>query len=141
MKHTPWLSLFLAIPALANINLDTSSQDWQFISSSLADTTSQACKTAYNATIQYSRTLLAVVTNMRPNCNPTANDFGQVCRSSCKESLGDYVTIVGKACNLARDIAKETLEPGQGGSFTADHVWTVGNIIEYMYAQACALDR
>lgn len=131
------VTLFRSVAA--SFNLNTSGPDWDYTAKELTDTTSQACRDAYSATIDCDSTLLGLVASMRPAFRPASSDLDNTCTDSCKSSLAAYIANVTAACSAAGDKAKESL--GARGGFIYDAVQLVGQIFQYTYAADCRKDR
>ncbi|MCJ1397021.1 hypothetical protein MMC11_000213 [Xylographa trunciseda] len=121
----------------ATFSLNVSGPDWNYTSTALANTTSQACRDAYSASIACDPTLVGIVASMRQSFSPTAADLDATCTSTCKASLDAYVRSVTAACSKSGDQAEESLE-GQCCSYTSQPVQLVGQIFQYHFASACS---
>lgn len=63
-----------------------------------------------------------------------------MCTISCKSALEDYVQNVGSACGSKGDLApQEGVRTGKNDTYV--HVWVIGQMFEYAYAQSCAKDQ
>ncbi len=63
-----------------------------------------------------------------------------MCTISCKSALEDYVQNVGSACGGKGDLApQEGVRTGKNNTYV--HVWMIGQMFEYAYAQSCAKDQ
>ena len=121
--------------AAASFNLNTSGSSWDYTTDQLADTTSQACKDAYSATIDCEYTLQEIVASMNPDFDPTASDLEAMCTTTCSDSLSTYVKNVKAACDQDGDLAG--VASGNDVSYNAP-VATVGEVFQYAYGEACA---
>ncbi|KAH6664246.1 hypothetical protein B0J14DRAFT_430310, partial [Halenospora varia] len=124
----------------ASFNLNTAGPDWNYLASSLANTTSDACKKAYSATIACDPTLLGLVASMRPLFKPTFTDLDNTCTTSCKSSLEAYVQGVKDACKEVGDKAQEFETVGEhttSGGIVLDSVWNVGEMFQYTLERDC----
>ncbi|KAJ5753174.1 hypothetical protein N7520_010091 [Penicillium odoratum] len=121
--------------ATAAFSLDTSGPSWDYTTKDLADTTSQACKDAYSASINCDDTLLKLVASMDPDFDPQASDFEAMCTTTCSDSLTQYIKNVNAACNKDGDLAG--LADGNSLDYSAP-VATVGEVFQYKYSQGCA---
>ncbi|MCJ1395290.1 hypothetical protein MMC18_008174 [Xylographa bjoerkii] len=143
MKSTiAFLSFVIAslpIFTTATFSLNVSGPDWNYTSAALTNTTSQACRDAYSASIDCDPTLVGLVASMRPSFAPTAADLDATCTSTCKASLDAYVQNVTAACSKPGDQAQESLG-GQCCSYTTQPVQLVGQIFQYHFATACSKD-
>ncbi|KAJ9149739.1 hypothetical protein NKR23_g4162 [Pleurostoma richardsiae] len=130
------LALLLTLVAhrAASFSLDVSGPDWDYTTTDLANTTSQACKDAYSAEIDCDDTLLGIVASMRPAFDPTVDDYDRMCVQTCSDALDAYVAGVKAACNQPGDLAKEA--EGNSG-VPKDPVEVVGEVFQYSFAQAC----
>ena len=126
--------------ALANLSLNDSGAIWQYTTSSLADTTSSECKSAYAQEIACPRQLVRLTGNPLPRNRPTVEELSAICTSECKNSVEDYISNVEQQCKLPGDAAEETTD-SQSGQFVKDYVWIVGDMLEYTWTQVCAKDR
>lgn len=62
-----------------------------------------------------------------------------MCTPGCKSALEDYVQDVGSACGAKGDLATQrAVKSGKNNTYV--HVWVVGQMFEYTYAQSCAKD-
>lgn len=121
--------------ATATFSLNISGPSWDYTTKDLADTTSQACKDAYSASINCDETLLEIVASMDINFNPQASDLQAMCTTTCSDSLSDYVKNVKAACgngNLAG------VADGNKNLYQAP-VAVVGEVFQYKYGEACAM--
>ena len=125
---------------LATFSLNVSGPDWDYTSSALTNTTSQACRDAYSASIECDPTLLGLVASMRPSFAPTAADLDATCTSTCKASLDAYVQNVAAICSKPGDQAQESLA-GPCCQYTTQPVQLVGQIFQYHFATACSKDK
>ena len=126
--------------ALANLSLNHSGAIWQYTTSSLAETTSSECKSAYAKEISCPRQLVQLTGSPLPKNRPSAEGLSALCTSECKNSLKDYISNVEQQCNVQGDAAEETTD-SQSGQYIEDYVPIVGNMLEYTWTQACAKDR
>ena len=143
MKSISFLPIFLTIlPTFtaATFSLNVSGPDWDYTSTALTNTTSQACRDAYSASIDCDPTLLGLVASMRPSFAPTAADLDATCTSACKASLDAYVQNVTAVCSAPGDQAQESLG-GACCQYTTQPVQLVGQIFQYQFATACSKDR
>ncbi|MCJ1285013.1 hypothetical protein MMC26_004350 [Xylographa opegraphella] len=137
-----FLSILLTILptfTVATFSLNVSGPDWDYTSTSLTNTTSQACRDAYSASIECDPTLLGLVASMRPSFAPTAADLNATCTSTCKASLDAYVQNVTAVCSKPGDQAQESLG-GACCQYTTQPVQLVGQIFQYHFASACSKD-
>ncbi|MCJ1436145.1 hypothetical protein MMC27_005523 [Xylographa pallens] len=143
MKYTTaFLPILLAITptfTAATFSLNVSGPDWDYTSTALTNTTSQACRDAYSASIDCDPTLLGLVASMRPSFAPTAADLDATCTSTCKASLDAYVQNVTAVCSKSGDQAQESLG-GACCQYTTQPVQLVGQIFQYHFATACSKD-
>ncbi|MCJ1384844.1 hypothetical protein MMC17_007962 [Xylographa soralifera] len=142
MKSSTLLSILLAVlPTFssATFSLNVSGPDWNYTSTALTNTTSQACRDAYSASIECDPTLLGLVASMRPSFAPTAADLDATCTRTCKSSLDAYVQNVAAVCSKPGDQAKESLG-GACCQYTTQPVQLVGQIFQYHFATACSKD-
>lgn len=121
--------------ATASFSLNVSGPSWDYTTKDLADSTSDACKEAYSASINCDETLLKIVASMDPDFDAKASDLEATCTSTCKNSLDDYVKNVKAACNKDGDLAG--LDNGQSLDYSVP-VSTVGEVFQYSYGEACA---
>ena len=144
MKYpTAFLPILLAtIPTFtaAAFSLNVSGPDWDYTSTALTNTTSQACRDAYSASIDCDATLLGLVASMRPSFAPTAADLDTTCTNTCKASLDAYIQNVTAVCSKPGDQAQESLD-GPCCQHTTQPVQLVGQIFQYHFATACSKDR
>ena len=135
-------SILAILPVLANaiFSLNVSGPDWDYPSTALTNTTSQACRDAYSANIACDLTLVGLVASMRPDFAPTTADLDATCSSTCKASLDAYVLNVTAACSKPGDQAQESLG-GPCCSYTTQPVQLVGQIFQYHFVTACSKDR
>jgi hypothetical protein len=121
--------------ASASFSLDVSGPSWDYTTKDLADTTSQACKDAYSASINCDETLLKIVASMDPDFNPQSSDLEAMCTTTCSDSLSQYVKTVKAACSNDGDLAG--IASGNKYIYEAP-VATVGEVFQYKYGQSCA---
>ncbi|EED12983.1 conserved hypothetical protein [Talaromyces stipitatus ATCC 10500] len=121
--------------ATATFSLNTGGPNWDYTSKDLADTTSQACKDAYSASIDCDDVLVGMVASLNPNFDPQASDLERLCTTTCSDSLNQYVKNVKAACDNPGDLAGVC--DGNKNLFLAE-VETVGEVLQYQYSQACA---
>lgn len=121
--------------ATATFSLNTSGPSWDYTTKDLADTTSQACKDAYSASINCDETLLEIVASMDPNFNPQSSDLQAMCTTTCSDSLSQYIKNVNAACDKDGDLAG--VASGNTYIYQAP-VATVGEVFQYKYGQSCA---
>ncbi|KAJ5812725.1 hypothetical protein N7447_009748 [Penicillium robsamsonii] len=121
--------------ATATFNLNTSGPSWAYTTNDLADTTSQACKDAYSASINCDETLLKIVASMDPDFDPQSSDLKATCTTTCSDSLSKYVKNVKAACDKDGDLAG--IDNGNKVTYEAP-VATVGEVFQYKYGQSCA---
>ncbi|KAJ5782325.1 hypothetical protein N7457_004099 [Penicillium paradoxum] len=121
--------------ATATFDLDTSGPSWAYTSEDLADTTSQACKDAYSASINCDETLLKIVASMDPDFDPQPADLEAMCTTTCSDSLSQYIKNVNAKCDKDGDLAG--LNAGRKLDYEVP-VATVGEVFQYKYSQACA---
>ncbi|CAI7643233.1 unnamed protein product [Penicillium manginii] len=121
--------------AVASFSLNTGGPSWDYTTKDLADSTSQACKDAYSASINCDETLVKLVASLDPDFHPDSSDLGQTCTKTCKDSLDDYVKNVKAACDQDGDLAG--LDAGRSLNFTVP-VSTPGEVFQYVYGEACA---
>ena len=129
--------LSLTALATAQFSLNTSGPDWDYTASDLANTTSEACKTAYSANIDCAESLVGLVASMRPSFQP---DLEATCTSSCTDALVSYVANVKAACSAPGDKAQESVGGGDNIDMYLDPVETVGEIFQYTLQADCAKD-
>lgn len=140
MAPTITISRILALSAAlgqttATFSLNTAGPSWDYTTKDLADTTSQACKDAYSASINCDETLVKLVASMDPNFDPQPSDLQAVCTTTCSESLSKYVKNVNAACGKDGDLAG--IASGNKYVYEAP-VATVGEVFQYNYGEACA---
>ncbi|KAJ5381263.1 uncharacterized protein N7496_003691 [Penicillium cataractarum] len=123
--------------ASASFSLNVSGPSWDYTTKDLADTTSQACKDAYSASIDCDETLLKLVASMDPDFDPQASDLQAMCTTTCSDSLTQYIKKVNAACDEKGDLAG--VASGNKYIYQAP-VATVGEVFQYKYGQACAMD-
>lgn len=121
--------------AAASFSLNVSGPSWDYTTKDLADSTSQACKDAYSASIECDETLLKLVASMDPDFHPDNSDLWETCTTTCKDSLDDYVKNVKATCDKDGDLAG--LDEGRSLDFSVP-VSTVGEVFQYMYGRGCA---
>ncbi|CEJ60547.1 hypothetical protein PMG11_09118 [Penicillium brasilianum] len=121
--------------ATASFGLNVSGPSWDYTTKDLADTTSQACKDAYSASIDCDETLLKLVASMDPDFDPQSSDLQAMCTTTCSDSLSQYVRNVKAACDKEGDLAG--VAKGNKYVYQAS-VATVGEVFQYKYGQACA---
>jgi hypothetical protein len=121
--------------ATAAFSLNISGPSWDYTTKDLADTTSQACKDAYSASINCDDTLLKIVASMDPDFNPQSSDLEAMCTTTCSDSLSQYVKNVKAACGSDGDLAG--VASGNKELYQAP-VATVGEVFQYKYGQSCA---
>ncbi|KOS38103.1 hypothetical protein ACN38_g11083 [Penicillium nordicum] len=133
------LHLFALSAALgqvtASFDLNTAGPSWDYTTKDLADTTSQACKDAYSASINCDETLLKIVASMDPDFDPQSSDLQAMCTTTCSDSLSQYIKKVNAACDKDGDLAG--ISSGNKNIYQAP-VSTVGEVFQYKYGQACA---
>ncbi|KAJ5590012.1 hypothetical protein N7450_003984 [Penicillium hetheringtonii] len=122
-------------PTTATFSLDTSGPSWDYTTKDLADSTSQACKDAYSASIDCDETLLKIVASMDPDFDPQPSDLESMCTTTCSDSLYKYVKNVKAACGKNGNLAG--VSNGDKEVYEAP-VETVGEIFQYEYSQGCA---
>ncbi|KAI9731731.1 MAG: hypothetical protein M1834_004520 [Cirrosporium novae-zelandiae] len=132
-------TVVFSLPASASFSLDTSGEDWDYTTADLLDTTSQACKDAYSATINCDYTLVGLVASMRSAFSPSSSDLANTCTDTCKASLDAWVANVTSACSEKGDKAQESLG-GRSNELTTDPIQLVGQIFQYEFAKDCAVD-
>ena len=123
--------------AVASFSLNTGGPSWAYTTKDLAESTSQACKDAYSATIDCDETLVKLVASLDPDFNPGNSDLQKTCTSTCKDSLDDYVKNVKAKCDKDGDLAG--LDNGRSLNFTVP-VSTVGEVFQYQYGESCAMN-
>lgn len=121
--------------ATATFNLDTSGPSWDYTTKDLADSTSQACKNAYSATIDCDETLLKIVASMDPDFDPQPSDLKSMCTTTCSDSLDKYVKNVKAACGKKGDLAG--VAEGNKEVYKAP-VETIGEVFQYDFNKGCA---
>ncbi|OQE44437.1 hypothetical protein PENCOP_c002G02126 [Penicillium coprophilum] len=130
------LALSVALgQATAAFSLDTSGPSWDYTTKDLADTTSQACKDAYSASVNCDETLLKIVASMDPDFDPQSSDLQAMCTTTCSESLSKYIKNVKTACSKDGDLAG--ISSGNHYVYEAPVV-TVGEVFQYNYRKSCA---
>ncbi|KAF6228737.1 hypothetical protein HO173_011756 [Letharia columbiana] len=131
--------LLLIHSASATFSLNDTGPYWSYTARQLSPTTDRKCLTAYSAPIACTETLLGLVTSLRPGFQPTRDDLSSLCTLGCKSALEDYVQNVGSACGAKGDLAtQQAVKSGKNNTYV--HVWVVGQMFEYTYAQSCAKD-
>ncbi|ROW03686.1 hypothetical protein VMCG_05350 [Cytospora schulzeri] len=139
LKKTSLIVLVAAIqPVWSSFSLNLSGPDWDYTAKDLANTTSEACRTAYSAQIDCDDTLLGYVASMRPAFDPTSNDLDRTCTTTCSDSLASYVQNVIDVCDQPGDLANEAA--GSKSVEAKDPVALVGQIFQYTFAQNCKKD-
>lgn len=140
IKKTSLLIIAAAIhPAWSSFSLNVSGPDWDYTVKDLANTTSEACQTAYSAQIDCDETLLGLVASMRPAFDPTSNDLDRTCTTTCNDSLASYIQNVIEVCDQPGDLANEAVSSNTVEA--NDPVALVGQIFQYTFAQACKKDE
>lgn len=122
-------------PAWSSFSLNQiSGPDWDFTTKDLANTTSEACQTAYGAQIDCDDILLGLVASMRPAFDPTSDDLDRTCTTTCSDSLvfihPEYhssLRSTGHQGDLANEAAGNAVE-------AKDPVVLIGQIFEYTFA-------
>ncbi len=135
------LLLLLAVAARtasSSFSLNVAGPDWDYTLKDLAPTTSQACKDAYSAPIDCDATLLGIVASMRPAFKPGPADLDRTCVSACSDSLDSWVAGVRSACNQPGDLADIAVSNTKEAP--AVPVYTIGQVFQYSYKEACATD-
>lgn len=144
------LLLLPLLPLTTAFTLNTKTPYWSYTAASLANTTSEECKTAYSAEIACDPYLLALVNanGMRPYLpSMQKSNFTDTCTKTCHDSLAQYIQNVEHACSGPGD--------GDGGGDAALKgvgVWgkmefrnvpvvTAGRVLEYTLMSACAVDE
>ncbi|KAH6666399.1 hypothetical protein B0J14DRAFT_604794 [Halenospora varia] len=135
----PTLALFAALTSTstATFSLNTSGPDWDYLAKDLANTTSDACKSAYSASISCDATLLGLVASMRPAFKPTSSDLDNTCTTTCSASLESYIQGVKKACTAPGDKADESPGGSNWGDYILQPVELVGEIFQYTLSNFC----
>lgn len=121
--------------ATATFNLNTAGPSWDYTTKDLANTTSQACKDAYSASINCDETLLKIVASMDPDFDPQPSDLQAMCTTTCSDALSQYIKKVNAACNKDGDLAG--IDNGNKYIYQVP-VATVGEVFQYEYSQGCA---
>ncbi|KAH8659260.1 hypothetical protein BGZ60DRAFT_382494 [Tricladium varicosporioides] len=129
--------LILTSITTATFNLNTAGPDWSYVTKKLANTTSDACKSAYSASISCDVTLLGLVASMRPAFKPTSSDLDNTCTTICSASLESYIQGVKKSCTAPGDKANESIGGTNWGNYTLQPVELVGEIFQYTFSQSC----
>jgi hypothetical protein len=134
----PGLLALSLISSAFSFNLNTPGPDWDYTSSDLANTTSEACKTAWGHNIACTDTLLGVTASMRPGFSPSASDLDAMCVQTCSDSINDWIRNVNDACNRPGDLALQA----QGNTgVPGPKVGMVGEVFKYMFDRSCRKDR
>lgn len=141
------LTLLPFLPLTTAFTLNTKTPYWSYTTTSLANTTSEGCKTAYSAEIACDPYLLALVTanKMRPYLPSTEeSNFTDICTKTCHDSLAEYIQNVESACSSPEDGGGDAALKGVGVwgkmEFRNVPVATVGRVLEYTLMSACAVD-
>ncbi|KAL4988662.1 hypothetical protein BDW68DRAFT_87534 [Aspergillus falconensis] len=121
--------------------LDTKSEYWSYTSSSLANTTSKACKDAYSAEIACDEYLVALVTanedrSFLPLMEPS--NFTDTCTKTCHDSLTGYIQNIEEKCSETTDAALKGVGVWGKMEFKNVPVATVGQIFKYTLMRSCA---
>lgn len=122
-------------PVFSFFSLNVSGPDWDYTITDLANTTSEACQTAYSAQIDCDDTLLGLVASMRPAFDPTSDDLDRTCTTTCSDSLVSYIENVIEACDEPGDLANEAVTSNTVAA--KDPVALVGQIFQYNLVQNC----
>lgn len=143
MKSTLLFSTLSLFPWLApGFDFGSSSDDWGLTTDTLDTYTSHSCRTAYEASIDCSDTLLSVVSSPDPDYLPSASDLDDMCTDTCRDSLESYVKNVEEVCSSDYDWAlMSTAAVCIDCRFVQTPVETVGKFFQYKLESACALDR
>lgn len=132
---TAFLILAATRPAWSSFSLNVSGPDWAYTVKDLANTTSEACQTAYSAQIDCDDTLLGLVASMRPAFDPTSDDLDRTCTTTCSDSLASYIQNVIEVCDQPGDLANEAESSNTVAA--KDPVALVGQIFQYKLVQSC----
>lgn len=147
MKSTPLfsiLSLSLSLFPLLSLGFDlgSSNGNWGLTADTLDSYTSHACRTAYEASIDCSDTLLAIVASTDPDYLPSASDLDDTCTDTCRESLESYIQNVQEVCSSSYDWAlMSTAAVCIECRFVKTPVENVGKLFQYKLESACTRDR
>ncbi|TGO39481.1 hypothetical protein BHYA_0053g00360 [Botrytis hyacinthi] len=134
MKYTP-LSNFIFLTILfeitnASFNLNTSGPDWDYVAKDLANTTSQACITAYSADIDCDDALLGFVASERPTFKTTSTDFENTCTTTYFDSG------IQEACTADGDAAYENVRGTPSEALVPVEI--VAQVFQYALARYCS---
>lgn len=143
MKSTLFFSTLSLFPWLTpGFDLGTSTENWGLTTQSLDKYTSHACRTAYEASIDCSDTLLALVSSPDPEYMPTADHLDATCTDTCRSSIENYIKNVEEVCSSSWDWALVSTAPlCTDCRLLQTPVENVGKIFQYKLESACALDR
>lgn len=132
------LALSCAIrQASAAFSLNTSGPNWDYTTKDLANTTSQACKDAFSASINCDDVLVGLAASLNPNFDVDASNLQSLCTTTCSDSLAQYVANIKSVCNQPGDLAG--LCSGNINVFQAP-VEAAGEYLQYKYGEACAMN-
>lgn len=140
------LTLLPLLPLTSAFTLNTKTPYWSYTTTSLANTTSEECKTAYSAEIACNPYLLALVNanEMRPYLpSMQKSNFTDTCTRTCHDSLAQYIQNVESTCSSPEDGDAALKGVGVWGEmeFRSVPVVTVGRVLEYTLMSACAVDE
>ena len=135
----PTVILFILLRStLALIEPNATTDKWDYtILNSFADTVSPTCQSAYATSIDCDGILLDLSMDFANALHSSPSNLKKLCTKTCKTSLQDYTRNLGIECNGAGDVSLE----GRDQSQRFGHVWLVGQVLEYIYAQSCLIDR
>jgi hypothetical protein len=138
--------LFVTLSLLPRLTpgftLGARSENWGLTTNTLDKYTSHACRIAYEAPIDCSDTLLALVSSPDPAYLPSAWDLDNTCTETCRASLESYVRDVEEVCSSPWDWALVATAARCGDCrFLQTPVSNIGRIFQYKLESACALDR
>ena len=116
------------------IDLNVPSLAWNYTADNgLYPNTSDDCLAAFAAPIDCDDTLLAISMDFANGIHAAAPNLGRLCERKCKDSLEDYTQQLGLSCTEGDDQAIQTM----ADRVRYIHVFVIGQILEYNYAQAC----
>lgn len=143
MKSTTVLPIFSLFPYLIlGFDFATNNENWGLTGDTLDQYTSHACKMAYEAPIDCSDTLLALVASPDAEYEPSSSDLDDICTDSCRSSLASYVRNVEEVCSEPWDWALiSTAAVCEDCRVSQTPVESVGKIFQYKLESACAVDR
>jgi hypothetical protein len=141
------LTLLPLFPLTTAFTLNTKTPYWSYTTTSLANTTSKECKTAYSAEIACDPYLLSLVNanKMRPYLpSMEESNLTDTCTKTCRDSLAEYIQNVESACSSPEDGGGDAALKSVGVwgkmEFRNVPVATVGRVLEYTLMSACAVD-